>query len=145
MSNSVYPCLWFDNQAKEAASFYCSVFKDSKIVSENPLVVMFEVKGQQIMALNGGPKFKFNEAMSIVVACENQQEIDIYWNKLTANGGEESMCGWLKDKYGLSWQIVPANLNKLMSGDPAKTNKVVQAFLQMRKFDIAKLEEAYNK
>ena len=98
--------------------------------------------GQQFTALNGGPLFKFSEAFSFVVSCENQQEIDYYWNKLTSNGGRESQCGWLKDKFGFSWQIVPTALGKLMSGDPKKANRVMQALLQMKKLDIAALEEA---
>lgn len=140
MTNSIYPCLWFDGQAKAAAEFYCSVFKNSKIISENPMVVIFELNGKKFMGLNGGPKFNFTEAVSFVVNCETQEEIDYYWNKLT-EGGEESMCGWLKDKFGLSWQIVPAILGKLMS-DPSRSERVINAFLQMKKFDIKKLEEA---
>ncbi len=136
----LYPCLWYDNQAKEAADFYCSIFKNSKIVSENPMVVIFEVNGKKFMGLNGGPHFKFNEAVSFVVACKDQQEIDYYWEKLT-EGGSESRCGWLKDKYGMSWQIVPAILEKLMS-DPEKTQRVAQTFMQMKKLDIAALEKA---
>jgi predicted 3-demethylubiquinone-9 3-methyltransferase (glyoxalase superfamily) len=140
MSNPIYPCLWFDGQAKEAADFYCTVFKDSKILSENSMVVNFELNGKKFMALNGGPHFKFNEAVSFVVECDTQEEIDHYWNKLT-EGGSESMCGWLKDKYGVSWQIVPAVLGKLMS-DPEKAPRVVQAFLKMKKFDIEALLKA---
>lgn len=137
----MYPCLWFDGNAKEAATFYCSVFKDSKILSENPMVVMFELNGQKFMGLNGGPMFKFNEAVSYVVECANQEEIDQYWNNLTADGGQESMCGWLKDKYGFSWQIVPAILGKLMS-DPEKGHRVMQALMKMKKLDIATLTNA---
>jgi predicted 3-demethylubiquinone-9 3-methyltransferase (glyoxalase superfamily) len=137
IAEPIYPCLWFDGQAKEAADFYCSVFKNSKIVSINPIVVMFELNGQKFMGLNGGPHFKFNEAVSFVVNCETQEDIDHYWYKLT-EGGQESMCGWLKDKYGVSWQIVPAILQKLMS-DAAKAERVTQAFLKMKKFDIKKL------
>lgn len=140
MNNEIALCLWFDGQAKEAAEFYCSVFVNSKITSENPMMVTFELNGRKIMGLNGGPQFKFNEAASLVVSCENQEEIDYYWAKLT-EGGEESMCGWLKDKFGLSWQIVPSILGKLMS-DPEKGQRVVQAFLQMRKFDIQTLLNA---
>jgi len=141
MSNPVYPCLWFDGQAKEAAEFYCSVFKDSRIISENPVVVQFELNGSRVMALNGGPHFKFNEAVSLVVTCENQDEIDNYWEKLTADGGQESMCGWLKDKFGLSWQIVPANMGKLMT-DPERMQRIMPVLMQMKKLDIQKLEEA---
>ncbi len=137
MNKRIYPCLWFDNKAKEAANFYCSVFKNSKIISENPMVVKFELNDTEFMGLNGGPNFKFNEAVSFVIECDDQEEIDHYWYKLT-EGGEESMCGWLKDKYGVSWQVVPKILGKLMS-DPEKSQKVVQAFLKMKKFDIATL------
>jgi predicted 3-demethylubiquinone-9 3-methyltransferase (glyoxalase superfamily) len=101
MNNSIFPCLWFDGQAKAAADFYCSIFKDSKITADTPMVVTFELNGNKFMGLNGGPNFKFNEAVSFVVNCETQDEIDHYWNKLT-DGGEESMCGWLKDKFGVS-------------------------------------------
>jgi predicted 3-demethylubiquinone-9 3-methyltransferase (glyoxalase superfamily) len=104
------------------------------------MVVIFELNGKRFMGLNGGPKYNFTEAVSFVVDCETQEEIDYYWNKLT-EGGEESMCGWLKDKFGLSWQIVPSILGKLMS-DPSRADRVIKAFMQMRKFDIAKLEQA---
>ena len=140
MTNPIYPCLWFDGQAKEAADFYCGVFHNSKITSENPMVVMFTLNDNLFMALNGGPHFTFNEATSFVVNCDSQEEIDHYWNKLS-EGGEESMCGWLKDKYGVSWQIVPTILGSLMS-DPEKAPRVVQAFLKMRKFDIQTLLNA---
>lgn len=140
MTNSIYPCLWFDGNALQAATFYCSVFKDSKIISSNPIVVIFELGGKKFMGLNGGPKFKFNESVSFVVDCETQEEIDHYWNTLT-EGGEESMCGWLKDKFGLSWQIVPTILGQLMS-DPTRADRVMEAFLNMRKFEIKKLLEA---
>ena len=137
MTNPIYPCLWFDKEAKAAAEFYCSVFKNSKIVEDTPMVVIFELNGSKFMGLNGGPKYNFSEAVSFVVECETQEEIDDLWNKLT-EGGQESMCGWLKDKFGVSWQIVPAILAKLMS-DPERAPRVVQAFLQMKKFDIKKL------
>jgi len=140
MKNTIYPSLWFDGQARDAAQFYCSVFPNSKILSDTPMVVTFELNGKKFMGLNGGPKFKFTEAVSFVVECENQEEIDYYWNKLT-EGGEESMCGWLKDKFGLSWQVVPSILGRLMS-DPGKGPRVVQAFLQMKKFEIDKLLNA---
>lgn len=140
--NPIYPCLWFNNQAQEAAEFYCSVFKNSKIISANPMVVQFELNGKLFMGLNGGPMFSFTEATSFVVQCETQQEIDYYWAKLT-EGGEESMCGWLKDKFGLSWQIVPAILAELMS-NPAKSEKVIRSFMQMRKFDIQTLIDESN-
>jgi len=141
MTNQIFPCLWFDGKAKEAADFYCTVFTNSKITSENPMVVMFEINGNKFMGLNGGPQFKFNEATSFVVNCDSQEQIDYYWEKLTANGGEESMCGWLKDKYGLSWQIVPSNIGKLMS-DPVKAQRIMPVLMQMKKLDMKKLEEA---
>jgi predicted 3-demethylubiquinone-9 3-methyltransferase (glyoxalase superfamily) len=141
MNNPIYPCLWFDGKAKEAAEFYCSVFKDSRILTDTPMVVQFELNGSRFMGLNGGPHFKFNEAVSLVVNCENQEEIDYYWEKLTGEGGQESMCGWLKDKYGLSWQIVPSNMGKLMT-DPARAQRVMPVLMQMKKLDIRKLEEA---
>ena len=140
MSNPIYPCLWFDNQAKSAADFYCSVFKNSKITIDTPMVVTFELNGRKFMGLNGGPIFKFNEAVSFVVNCETQEEIDYYWEKLT-EGGQEGKCGWLKDKFGMSWQIVPAILGQLMN-DPEKAPKVMYAFMQMKKFDIQKLKDA---
>ncbi len=140
MNNEIALCLWFDGHAKEAAEFYCSIFKNSKITYENPMMVTFELNGRKMMGLNGGPQFKFNEAASLVVNCDNQEEIDYYWLKLT-DGGEESQCGWLKDKYGLSWQIVPSILGKLVS-DPKKGQRVVQAFLQMKKFNIQTLLNA---
>ncbi|HMJ46942.1 MAG TPA: VOC family protein [Ferruginibacter sp.] len=140
MTNAIYPCLWFDGKAKAAAEFYCTVFKNAKIITDTPMVVIFELNGQKFMGLNGGPMFKFNEAVSFVVDCETQEEIDYYWEKLT-EGGEESMCGWLKDKFGLSWQIVPTILGKLMS-DPEKGPRVMEAFMQMKKFDIEKLKQA---
>ena len=150
----ITPFLWFDSNAEEAALFYTSIFKNSEILNVSRygdagpgdkgavMVVNFQLEGQQFTALNGGPQFKFSEAFSFVVNCETQKEIDEYWNKLTSGGGRESECGWLKDKFGFSWQIVPAALGKLMSGDPKKANRVMQAVLQMKKLDIATLEEA---
>jgi predicted 3-demethylubiquinone-9 3-methyltransferase (glyoxalase superfamily) len=140
MVNQIYPCLWFENQAKEAADYYCSVFKNSKITSENSMVVNFELNGSKFMALNAGPEFKFNEAVSFVVDCETQDEIDYYWKKLTS-GGSEGQCGWLKDRFGVSWQIVPIILAKLMS-TPEKSQKVFQAIMQMKKLEIEKLVTA---
>ncbi len=149
----ITPFLWFDNNAEAAAQFYTSIFKNSKILNVSRygdagpgpkgavMVVNFQLEGQQFTALNGGPLFKFSEAFSFVVNCETQKEIDEYWNKLTSGGGKESECGWLKDKFGFSWQIVPTALGKLMS-DPKKANRVMQALLQMKKLDIAKLEAA---
>ena len=141
MTKQVYPCLWFDGQAKAAADFYCSVFPNSKITKANPMVVTWELNGKKFMGLNGGPQFKFNEAVSFVISCEDQHEIDHYWDKLTSDGGKESNCGWLKDKFGVSWQVVPTILPKLMS-DPEKGQRVVQAFMKMKKFDIEKLKNA---
>jgi predicted 3-demethylubiquinone-9 3-methyltransferase (glyoxalase superfamily) len=138
MKNHLYPCLWFDGQAKEAAAFYCSIFKNSKITDENSMVVRWELNGNQFMGLNGGPQFKFNEAVSFVIECENQEEIDHYWNNLISNGGAESQCGWCKDQFGVSWQVVPKILSQLMS-DPEKNEKVIAAFMQMKKFDIQTL------
>lgn len=140
MNHPVYPCLWFDGKAREAADYYCSIFKNSKIISETPLVVMFELNGSLFMGLNGGPHFRFNEAVSFVINCETQAEIDHYWEKLT-DGGEESMCGWLKDRFGVSWQVVPSDLGELMS-DPERAERITKAFMTMRKLDIAILRNA---
>jgi predicted 3-demethylubiquinone-9 3-methyltransferase (glyoxalase superfamily) len=151
-------CLWFDHQAEEAAKFYVSIFKNSKMGTVtrygeegakaagrpkgSAMVVTFELNGQKFMGLNGGPIFKFTEAISFVVSCATQRELDRYWAKLTA-GGAEVQCGWLKDKYGLSWQIVPTVLSKLMSGkDPKKSERVMKAMLQMKKIDIKGLQQA---
>jgi predicted 3-demethylubiquinone-9 3-methyltransferase (glyoxalase superfamily) len=147
-------CLWFDTEAEEAAHFYTSIFKDSRIVDVSRygeagpgepgsvLTVTFELAGQEFMALNGGPAFKFNEAISIFVKCENQAEVDEYWERLT-EGGEESQCGWLKDKYGLSWQIVPNALGELLSdANRARANAAMQAMLGMKKLDVAALKAA---
>lgn len=138
--NSLYPCLWFDGQAKTAAAYYCSIFPNSKITSENPIVVRFELNGFQFMGLNGGPQYQFSAANSYVVECETQEEIDHYWEKLGANG-VYNQCGWLDDQYGVSWQIVPAILGELMA-DPEKAPRVMQAFMQMSKFDIETLMNA---
>ena len=140
-NQKITPFLWFDTQAEEAAQFYTSIFKNSTILEVSRpqgavMVVRFQIAGQEVTALNGGPRFKFSEAFSFVVSCENQQEIDEYWSKLTAGGGQESMCGWLKDKFGFSWQIVPKNLGSLMGP------RVMEAMLQMKKLDIAKLTAA---
>ena len=139
MAKPFYPCLWFDHQAKEAAKFYCSVFPNSKILSESSIVVNFELNGRPFIALNDRrPPNHFNEAISFVIPCENQEEIDHFWEKLTADGGRESMCGWCSDKYGVSWQVIPAILGELMS-DPERSGRVIAAFLKMKKFDIEKL------
>jgi predicted 3-demethylubiquinone-9 3-methyltransferase (glyoxalase superfamily) len=150
-------CLWFDNEGEAAAKLYCSVFKNSKLgkvtrygkegeIHGQPegkvMTVDFELEGAKFVALNGGPHFKFNEAVSFQIHCETQDEIDYYWSKLTA-GGQEGPCGWLKDKFGLSWQVVPAVLIELLSGpDTAKAQRVTKTFLQMKKFDIAALQSA---
>jgi predicted 3-demethylubiquinone-9 3-methyltransferase (glyoxalase superfamily) len=140
MKNQVYPCLWFDGQAKAVAEFYCSIFPNSKISSENPMVVRWELNGNQFMGLNGGPMYKFSPANSYVIECETQEEIDHYWDKL-GEGGIYNQCGWLDDKFGVSWQIVPAILGKLMS-DSERSQRVIAAFMQMKKFDIEKLINA---
>jgi predicted 3-demethylubiquinone-9 3-methyltransferase (glyoxalase superfamily) len=147
----ITPFLWFDTQAEEAMNFYVSVFKNSKVlgVSRGPdgkaFTVSFELDGQEFMALNAGPEFKFNEAVSFFVNCGTQEEVDYYWEKLTADGGQESMCGWLKDKYGLSWQIIPKALGKLMGDpDPVKAQRVTQAMLKMNKIIVADLKKAYE-
>jgi predicted 3-demethylubiquinone-9 3-methyltransferase (glyoxalase superfamily) len=147
----ITPFLWFDTQAEEAMNLYVSIFKNSKVhnISRGPdgkvFTVSFELNGQEFMGLNAGPQFKFNEAVSFFVDCEDQAEVDYYWDKLTADGGEESMCGWLKDKYGLSWQIIPKALGELMGDpDPVKAQRVMQAMLQMQKIDVAGLQRAYD-
>jgi predicted 3-demethylubiquinone-9 3-methyltransferase (glyoxalase superfamily) len=147
----IIPFLWFDTQAEEAMNFYCSLFRNSKVLGITPgpngtaFSVSFVLEGQEFIALNAGPQFKFNEAVSFFVNCETQDEVDELWEKLTADGGEESQCGWLKDKYGLSWQIVPSALGELMGDkDPVKANRVMQAMLQMRKIDIQILRQAHQ-
>jgi predicted 3-demethylubiquinone-9 3-methyltransferase (glyoxalase superfamily) len=152
----ITPFLWFDNNAEEAMKFYTSVFKNSKIGkvtlypkgSPGPagtvMVGAFQIEGQEFIALNGGPVFKFTEAISFVVNCETQEEVDEYWKKLTAGGGKEVECGWLKDKFGLSWQIVPTILGRLLEDkDPEKSKRVMQAMLKMKKIDIEGLKRAY--
>lgn len=141
MTHPIYACLWFDGNAKQAADYYCTIFKDGKIQSESPLVVMFTINGTQFMGLNGGPHFKFNEAVSFVVNCDTQEEIDYYWNSLTADGGKESMCGWLFDKFGVSWQIVPSMLGQIMS-NPERGQRAMQALMKMKKLDIEALKNA---
>ncbi|HEU0208561.1 MAG TPA: VOC family protein [Candidatus Udaeobacter sp.] len=148
--------LWFDNQAEEAATFYCSVFKNSKITEktyytgEEPvgkkgdiMTVVFELDGQKFTALNGGPQFKFTEAISFVIPCDTQEEIDYYWEKLTSGGGEEVQCGWLADKYGLSWQVVPSKLDE-WAKEPAGFQRVMKALMPMKKLDMATLQKAYD-
>lgn len=141
MNKSMYPCLWFDGQARAAADFYCGIFPNSKIINDTGMVVNFELNGTPFMGLNGGNNFKFNEAVSFVIPCQDQQEIDYYWNKLVSDGGTEGRCGWCKDKFGLSWQVVPTILNELMS-TPGKGQRVMQAFMKMHKFDIEALKNA---
>jgi predicted 3-demethylubiquinone-9 3-methyltransferase (glyoxalase superfamily) len=146
---SITPFLWFDTQAEEAMNFYLSIFKDGKVLNVHRadgriFTVTFELQGQKIMALNAGPLFKFNEAISLFVSCDTQEEVDELWEKLSA-GGEKSRCGWLKDKYGLWWQIIPTALGKLMSDpDPRKSQAVMQAMLKMNKIVIADLQKAYD-
>jgi predicted 3-demethylubiquinone-9 3-methyltransferase (glyoxalase superfamily) len=153
-------CLWFDGNAEEAVKYYTSIFKDSKTgnttkyteaVSEaakqpagSVMTIDFQINGMDFLALNGGPYFKFNEAVSIMVNCKDQKEIDYYWEKLSA-GGEEQPCGWVKDKFGLSWQIIPQDWDKMMtSGDQKKSDAAMKEMLTMKKLDIKKLEDAYN-
>ena len=162
MMQKITPFLWFDDRAEEAAKFYTSVFKNSKVgrilrydeetakVSQSGrpagsvLTIEFEIEGQKFVALNGGPEFKFNESISFVVNCETQEEVDHYWEKLTADGGEESACGWLKDKFGVSWQITPTVLIEMLQDkDPEKSERVMNAMLQMQKIDIKTLRKAY--
>jgi len=154
----IMPCIWLDSQAEEAAQFYTSVFPNSKIlkVDRYPkaaeevsgkkagtvLTVHFEIDGHQFLVLNGGPQFKLNEAVSFVIDCQDQAEVDYYWEKLTANGGEESVCGWLKDKFGLSWQVTPKQFTELMTKHPEKTEQIMGALLKMKKIIIADLEKA---
>lgn len=146
----ITPFLWFDNNAEDAIQFYVGIFKDSKILNVNRmgdggavLTATFQLEGQEFMALNGGPMFKFTEAISLFVSCETQAEVDTLWQKLT-EGGEESRCGWLKDKFGLSWQIIPKALGELMGDpDPVKAQRVMQAMLQMNKIDIQTLKAAH--
>lgn len=153
----ITPMLWYDNNAEEAVNYYVSVFKDAKIITtarygknapmpEGTVMTMeFELFGQRFVALNAGPHFKFNEAVSFVVYCETQEEVDKYWNELTSNGGQESMCGWLKDKFGLSWQITPTIMSKLMSGaDAKKSGAAMKAMMTMNKLDIKALQDAYD-
>jgi predicted 3-demethylubiquinone-9 3-methyltransferase (glyoxalase superfamily) len=155
----ITPCLWFDSQAEEAAQLYTSLFKNSKIlemqrydkasaeVSGQPegsvLTVMMELDGQKLLAMNGGPAFKFTEAVSLMIECKDQAEVDHFYNGLLAGGGEESQCGWLKDKFGMSWQVVPTRLNELLSDpDPIKASNAMKAMLGMKKIIIADLEKA---
>lgn len=147
----ITPFLWFDGQAEEAMHFYVSIFRNSKVGSvsragpNGPVItVSFQLEGQEFMALNGGPKYKFTEAISLFVSCETQQEVDELWGKLVA-GGEEQPCGWLKDKYGLSWQIIPTALGRMLGDkDPGRAQRAMQAMLQMKKIDIGRLQHAVD-
>lgn len=146
----IAPFLWFDNQAEEAMNFYVSIFKNSRVVSTTPgpdgkvMTGTFELEGQEFYALNGGPQFKFTEAISLFVNCETQAEVDELWGKLS-EGGEEGQCGWLKDKFGLSWQIIPKALGEMLGDkDPEKAGRVMQAMLQMKKIDVNGLQQAYD-
>ena len=155
ITQKITPFLWFDNNAEEAMNFYVSVFNNSKISTVtrygdagpgpkgSVLTAAFELEGQKFVALNGGPRFKFSEAISFVINCETQNEIDYFWGKLTSDGGQESMCGWLKDKFGLSWQVVPAEIGSLLTGE--KSNQVMQAIMQMKKLDLGVLRQAAGK
>jgi predicted 3-demethylubiquinone-9 3-methyltransferase (glyoxalase superfamily) len=156
--SKIAPCLWFDGQAEEAAKFYTSIFPDSRIdrVSRSPadtpsgpegtvLTADFTIAGQQFIGLNGGPEFKFSEAISFSIDCKDQAEVDRYWDALQADGGEPSVCGWLKDRFGVSWQVVPRRLTELLNGsDPDGARRAMEAMLQMTKIEVAKLEEAYE-
>jgi len=156
----ITPFLWFDNEAEQAAKFYVSVFKNSRVGKVlrydeasakaaggevgSVLTIEFEIDGQKFTGLNGGPEFKFNESISFVVNCDTQEEVDYFWEKLTAEGGQESQCGWLKDKFGVSWQITPAILIEMLHDkDEEKSARVMKAMLQMQKIDIEKLKEAH--
>ncbi|MBK5720367.1 VOC family protein [Dysgonomonas sp. Marseille-P4677] len=157
----IIPCLWFDHQAEEAVKFYTSLFESSKIgriiryteagqgdhqmPPGSVMTIEFTLDGQEFLALNGGPVFKFNEAVSFIINCDTQAEIDYYWDHLTADGGEEGVCGWLKDKFGVSWQVAPTVLNEMMADpDMEKVKRVTQAFLPMKKLDMAIIEKAYK-
>ena len=149
--NKITPFLWFDTEAEEAMNLYVSIFKNSKVLGVTPgpngraMSVNFELEGQEFIGLNAGPEFKFNESISFLVNCNSQEEVDELWEKLTADGGEESRCGWLKDKYGLSWQIIPTALGEMLGDpNPEKAGRAMQAMLQMNKIDIQALKEAYD-
>ena len=140
----VTPFLWYDGKAQEAAEFYTSIFKNSKIVSSNTMSTTFQIDGCEFIAFNGGPHFKFNESISLFIDCNTQEEVDELWSKLS-KGGSESRCGWLKDKYGLSWQVVPSILGKLLGDkDPVKAKRVMDAMLKMSKINIKALQDAYE-
>jgi predicted 3-demethylubiquinone-9 3-methyltransferase (glyoxalase superfamily) len=157
----ITPCLWFDTEAEDAANFYCSIFENSKIEqisryvdagqeihgkkAGSVMVVAFQLEGQKFVALNGGPQFKFDEAISFQISCATQKEVDYFWSRLTAGGGQEGPCGWLKDRFGLSWQVVPDQLLDMMRDkDAKKVARVTEAFLKMKKFDIEALKRAFD-
>jgi len=141
----ITPYLWFNNQAKEAAEFYCSIFDNSKIISDSGMLIEFELDGLNFIALNGGPQYQFNEAVSFYVLCNDQKEVDRLWNSLTTNGGSEGNCSWCKDKYGVSWQIVPKRFIEMMkTGTPEQTQRVIGAMMKMRKMIIADFEKAFK-
>lgn len=141
----ITPYLWFDNQAKEAAEFYCSIFDNSKVTSDGGAIIEFELDGTNFIALNGGPEFKFNEAVSFYVLCDDQEEVDRLWNRLTSNGGSEGNCSWCKDKYGVSWQIVPKRFIEMMkTGTPEQMQRVIGAMMKMNKMIIKDFEKAFN-
>ena len=147
---TITPFLWFDSEAEEAMNLYASIFKRSKVLAVNRvqgkvLTVSFELEGQKFMALNAGPKYKFTEAVSFYVGCDTQEEIDELWSKLTADGGAPSRCGWLKDRFGLSWQIIPNSLGRMLGDpDPARAGRVMNALLQMDKLDMHALQRAHD-
>jgi len=140
---TITPFLWFEAPLDEPIAYYRSIFRNLRVLSQSSMSATFEIEGQRLSALNGGPQYRFNEAVSFFLACEDQAEVDYYWSKLTADGGEESRCGWLKDKYGLSWQVIPEALGHYL-GDPdrAKAERVRQAMLRMKKIDVAALDRA---
>jgi predicted 3-demethylubiquinone-9 3-methyltransferase (glyoxalase superfamily) len=147
---TITPFLWFDTHAEEAMNFYASIFPRSKVLSVNRaqdkvMSVEFELEGQRLMAMNAGPHFKFNESISLFVGCDSQEEIDDVWTKLTADGGEPGRCGWLKDKFGLSWQIIPKSLGRMLGGgDPARSKRVMDELFQMNKLDANRLQQAFD-
>ena len=144
MQTKITPFLWFDGRVEEAVAFYISVFKNARVSNVNPMSATFELEGQRFMALNGGPQFTFTEAISLSIDCKNQDEVDYYWGKLTA-GGQPSQCGWLEDRYGLSWQVNPAVLGEMLADpDPKKSKAVMESMLKMTKIDIPTLERAYR-
>jgi predicted 3-demethylubiquinone-9 3-methyltransferase (glyoxalase superfamily) len=162
ITSKIAPCLWFDGQAEDAARFYTGIFNNSRIVAtsrygeagqeihgQKPgsvMTVVFELEGQAFTALNAGPAFKFNEAISLQVSCDNQEEVDYFWNKLSDGGDEKArQCGWLKDRYGLSWQVVPSALPQMLAGgDQARADRVISAVMKMKKLDIGELKRAFD-